>query len=111
MGPIRLTRARVSASTAHHARCLGLTLALLVGLVVVWPLASATLPDLLWVAGVYDGGDYDSVIALSADGGPSAASPVLDGAMPLVPWRWPTASRPHAARLRPLGSSRAPPLA
>jgi hypothetical protein len=34
---------------------------------VILPLASATLPDVLWVGGVYDAADYDTLILLSSD--------------------------------------------
>src|SRR5262249_58396179 len=34
---------------------------------VVLPLASATLPDVLWVGGVYDGADFDALVLLSSD--------------------------------------------
>jgi hypothetical protein len=37
------------------------------GLVFILPLASATLPDSLWITGIYDGGDYDRLIAVSSD--------------------------------------------
>lgn len=40
---------------------------LIAGLAADLPLAAAILPDYLWVRGVYDGGDYDDLLALSAD--------------------------------------------
>ncbi len=47
-------------------RCV-LSLVLQVGVVVVLPLAAALVPDPLWIAGVYDGGDYDDLIAVFSD--------------------------------------------
>jgi hypothetical protein len=52
----------------HSRECrFVLILILLAGWVVVLPLAGANLPDPLWVGGVYDAGDYDSLIAFSSD--------------------------------------------
>src|SRR5262245_33383690 len=48
---------------------------LLVGLAAELPLAAAVLPDLMWVRGVYDGGDYDDVLALCVDLCPSSPPP------------------------------------
>ena len=44
----------------RRARLLGLGLVLV--LIVLVPLASATPPDPLWVAGIYDGADSDDVV-------------------------------------------------
>jgi hypothetical protein len=44
-----------------------LTLVTVVALAVVVPAAGATLPDPLWIGGVYDGGDYDDLLAVCAD--------------------------------------------
>jgi hypothetical protein len=46
---------------------LALAVVLLIGLAVVAPLAAGTLPDSLWVTGLYDGNDYDDLIACSGD--------------------------------------------
>jgi hypothetical protein len=50
----------------RRCRCL-LVLILHVSLLVILPLAVASLPDPLWIGGVYDGGDYDDLISLSGD--------------------------------------------
>jgi hypothetical protein len=55
-------------AASHRGRLPGLcVLVVLASFVVVMPLASATLPDVLWVGGVYDGADYDALILLSSD--------------------------------------------
>jgi hypothetical protein len=49
------------------------------------PLADAILPDPLWIAGVYDGGDYDDSVATSA-GAPARSAGRSDHAgLPPVP--------------------------
>lgn len=84
---------------------------LLVGLAAELPLAAAVLPDLMWVRGVYDGGDYDDVLALCVDLCPS--SPPPEPAMPpvAVPLSPPAAARAASAAIFPTGRPRAPPLA
>jgi len=48
----------------------------LAGLAIVWPLAAVTLPDPLSIAGVYDGGDFDDLVA-SCDIGPPSLPALL----------------------------------
>src|SRR5262249_21615539 len=65
--------------TSVRGRRFVLVLILLAGWVVGLPLAAANLPDPLWVGGVYDAGDFDSLMACSSDaqglGEPSFGQP------------------------------------
>src|SRR5262249_39289870 len=88
----------------------------LVGLtIVVLPLAVASLPDPLWVAGVYDGNDYDDLIAT---GTPASCPPVawFGEGPPTVPTRLAVIGRVTlvdadavTARAAPTVLARAPP--
>jgi hypothetical protein len=84
----------------------------LAALLAILPVAGANLSDPLWVAGIYDGGDYDDVVALAADGGSpapfgqAAPGPTLASAH-AVPSAATAYVKPHLRALPP----RAPPLA
>ena len=75
-------------------------------------LAAANVPDPTWVAGLYDGGDADEILALVWDGTPGVAadSPALlePDAVVLVPSPAMVPAPPPLARPE---VSRAPPLA
>ena len=67
MVPERAGRVCVGLSAPHVLPLLAILTALL-------PLAGASLPDPLWLAGVYDGGDYDDLVAQAGDGSPSVSA-------------------------------------
>jgi hypothetical protein len=75
------------------------------------PVAGASLPDLLCVPGIYDGGDADDVVALVGEGGsPKSFVPAISRpALPSVT-SVPADSAPLQPHLRPL-LPRAPPSA
>jgi hypothetical protein len=51
----------------------------MIALAVILPAAGAILPDPLWIAGVYDGGDADDLVAVSAEFyTPGITPPLLD---------------------------------
>jgi len=51
----------------------------MIALTVVLPVSGAILPDPLWIGGVYDGGDTDDLLAVSADfHSPGITLPLLD---------------------------------
>src|SRR5262249_411919 len=67
---------RGSAATQRGLPSRLCALVALAGLIITLPLASATLPDSLWIGGIYDGGDVDDLIVMSADVMPATSSPV-----------------------------------
>ena len=80
--PLERSPRQLFAAHVHHAdgrrrparRCPSLLILILqVGLVAMLPLAAASLPDPLWIGGVYDAADYDDLVALCVDIGSSGA--------------------------------------
>ena len=63
-------------------RLLGAVFLCLVGTLL--PLAHASPPDPSWIAGYWDDGDHDDVVAFLADGLGSAGSGGVDDAVPLA---------------------------
>jgi hypothetical protein len=76
----------------------------------ILPLAGASMADPLWVAGVYDGGDYDDLVALSGD------ASVQKGSAPAILPAVTLGSLPSSRPTRPADTfprsilPRAPPL-
>ena len=96
----------------RHIRAGPLTLILiaLAILLSVLPLASQFLTDSLWIAGLYDGADYDDVIALSTDCSPSILPPNVVGPPCLVVRARVRADTPHLGRVfYPAVPPRSPP--
>ena len=52
----------VRAGSPHHRRCRALSVALTLALFALVPLAEASPPDPLWIAGIYDEIDFDQGI-------------------------------------------------
>jgi len=75
-------------------------------------LAAANVPDPTWIAGVYDGGDADEILALVWDGTPAvAADPPALLEPDEVVFLPSSLLRPAPPRLARPAVSRAPPLA
>jgi hypothetical protein len=75
-------------------------------------LAAANVPDLTWIAGVYDGGDGDEILALVWDGTPAVVvtPPVLSAPSSAVVEPVPVVAR-AVPRVPRAAACRAPPQA
>lgn len=90
--------------------CLAHALVLIVGLGSLSALAAASPPDPTWLAGIYDGADYDDVVVtilafdgFAGDGPPSVGAPALRVARmaPLHVLARPSVQRPAPATRAP----------
>jgi len=88
-------------------------LLLVLGLGGLRALASATLPDPVWVPGLYDDADYDDVVlaVLDLDGSCSDAPPALTPSTRVVARVLLPAPASCPATARPTPATRAPPAA
>ena len=57
----------------------------MLALVAIIPLVYASPGDPTWIAGMYDGADYDDIVSLLADTSAALSSATMLGAMPFAP--------------------------
>jgi hypothetical protein len=102
------TRCCVGARNGYGRTCI---LAVVFALCSLVPLAHASLPDPLWIAGVYDGADFDEAVVAVVAVTALVAAPAMSG-LPAAPRREavrPVEVPPGAAASRSTFQIRAPP--
>ena len=90
-----------------------LVLVIVLALGALPPLAHASPPDSLWIAGIYDAGDLDDAVvtAASTEGSPVVGAPILGAPQLARAAVQPPHPNPLRSSARPAFEGRAPPPA